>query len=244
MLVLDRISARFGSLQALQSVSLVLEPGARHALIGPNGAGKTSLINIISGQLPSARGRIHFEGQDITAMDVAQRARFGIARSFQINQLFLEMTPVETLAMAINERKGIGGCWWHAKPYSDETLDEARMMLHQVGLDRRAQCLVNRLAYGEQRLLEIAIALVMRPRLLLLDEPAAGLPEDQSEALLVLLNSLPADLAILLIEHDMQLVFEFAQTISVLAQGQIIAQGDSNSIQTNPHVRTAYLGEM
>jgi len=225
-------------------VSLALEPGARHALIGPNGAGKTSLINIISGQLPPAQGRIYFVGHDITEMDVAQRARLGMARSFQINQLFLRMTPVETLAVAINERKGIGGRWWHSKPYSDETLDEALMTLHQVGLYRRAQCFVHQLAYGEQRLLEIAVALVMHPRLLLLDEPAAGLPEDQSEALLALLNTLSAELAILLIEHDMQLVFEFAQTISVLAQGQLIAQGDSKAIQANPRVRAVYLGEV
>lgn len=243
MLTLDQVSVRFGRLQALQSVSLSLGPGARHALIGPNGAGKTSLVNIISGQLSPASGRIYFAGQEITRMGVAQRAQRGIARSFQINQLFMHMTPLETLAVAINERKGIGGQWWRSRSYNRATMEEGLAMLQQFNLAAQAHTPVVHLAYGEQRLLEIAIALVMRPRLLLLDEPAAGLPEEQSVAMLALLSRLSEELAILLIEHDMSLVFQFAQTLSVLAQGRVIAQGDKAAIQANPQVRTAYLGD-
>src|SRR5579872_7067 len=245
MAILETIGLekRFGGIVATNGVSLSVEKGARHALIGPNGAGKTTLINLLTGVLRPTAGSILLEGRDITAMAPHQRVRLGMARTFQINQLFLDLTPLETIGLAVSERLGSGGDWWRLvgskAAITDEIVEIAdRFHLADVMHERTAI-----LPYGKQRLLEIALAFACRPRVLLLDEPAAGVPEAERHELLATIAALPKDVTVLLIEHDMDLVFSFAERISVLVNGAMFVDGAPDEVARDPRVKAVYLGE-
>jgi branched-chain amino acid transport system ATP-binding protein len=234
---------RFGGLTATDNVSLKLEQGARHALIGPNGAGKTTFINLLTGVLPPTSGQIFLEGAEITGLSAEQRVKRGLARTFQINQLFPAMTPLETLGLAVSERLGGGRDWWRVigsrRDILDDIVDVAQRFRLADALDERTA----NLPYGKQRLLEIAVAFACRPRVLLLDEPAAGVPEAERHELLATIAALPRDVSVLLIEHDMDLVFSFADRISVLVNGALFTEGTVQEVSTDPRVRAVYLGE-
>ncbi|MBB4952290.1 branched-chain amino acid transport system ATP-binding protein [Agrobacterium vitis] len=232
----------FGAFTVTNDVSLTLAKGARHALIGPNGAGKTTLINLLTGALSPSSGQIMLAGEDITQTSIHGRVQRGMARTFQINQLFADLTPLESLLIALNQRRGDGARLWKSLSSYRETSDEAASLLEQFRLIDVMDEPSQRLPYGKQRLLEIALAIAMRPKVLLLDEPAAGVPEDERHEVLGIVRNLPDDVTIVLIEHDMELVFSFADQISVLAAGQVIAQGSVADISTDPHVKAIYLG--
>jgi branched-chain amino acid transport system ATP-binding protein len=237
------LQKRFGGITAVRDVSLRIEPGARHAMIGPNGAGKTTVIDLLSGLKRPTSGRILLEGTDITDLAPHRRTRLGIARTFQINQLFLELTPVESLGLVISERLGTGTDWWRTAGTNPQIVEEIAGLLESfhladVGRERAAV-----LPYGKQRLLEIALAVACRPRVLLLDEPAAGVPQNERGELLATIASYSDELTILLIEHDMDLVFDFAERISVLVNGTVLAEGTADEIARDPRVKAAYLGE-
>jgi len=234
---------RFGGLIATDNVSFRLEPGARHALIGPNGAGKTTFINLLTGVLPPTAGQILLEGTDITRMRPELRVQRGLARTFQINQLFPAMTPLETLGLAVSERTGGGRDWWRVAGSKLGIVDEVVEIAERFRLTDVLNERTSSLAYGKQRLLEIAVAFACRPRVLLLDEPAAGVPEAERQELLATVASLPRDVSVLLIEHDMDLVFSFADRISVLVNGALFADGSVEEISSDPKVRAVYLGE-
>ncbi|MGF9757927.1 ABC transporter ATP-binding protein [Microvirga sp. 0TCS3.31] len=234
---------RFGGLVATDNVSFKLEQGARHALIGPNGAGKTTFINLLTGVIKPTAGQIFLEGQEITGLRPELRVQRGLARTFQINQLFPAMTPLETIGLAVSERTGGGRDWWRVTGSKREIIDEIveiaqRFRLIDV-LDERT----SNLAYGKQRLLEIAVAFACRPRVLLLDEPAAGVPEAERHELLATVAALPRDVSVLLIEHDMDLVFSFADRITVMVNGALFTEGTVEEVSMDPRVRAVYLGE-
>ncbi len=219
------LEKRFGGIVATSNVSLSVEKGARHALIGPNGAGKTTFINLLTGVLKPSAGRITLEGTDITDTLPHERVRLGMARTFQINQLFPDLTPLELVGLVVSERLGSGADWWRIVGTKSAVTEEIveiieRFRLTDVMLDRVAV-----LPYGKQRLLEIALAFACRPRVLLLDEPAAGVPEAERHELLATIEALPAEVTVLLIEHDMDLVFSFADRISVLVNGALFVDG-------------------
>lgn len=237
------LSLSFGRLEAVRDLDFSLAPGERHGLIGPNGAGKTTLINLLAGALRPDRGTVVLDGHDVTACPVDQRTRQGLVRTFQVNSLFPELTALSSLVLAISERERLAGQWWSALRCKKHLFDEAAYWLDRFGLLADADLHVARLPYGQQRLLEIAVALACRPRVLLLDEPAAGLPASEGRAMLDVILSLPDDMAVLLIEHDMDLVFGFAQTISVLTDGQIVARGTPGQIAADEQVREVYLGD-
>ncbi|MBS0520159.1 MAG: ABC transporter ATP-binding protein [Proteobacteria bacterium] len=236
------LAKRFGGLVATRDVSFRLESGARHALIGPNGAGKTTFVNLLTGVLPPSSGQVLLAGQDITALSAEARVRRGLVRTFQINQLFGDLTPLESLALAIGERLDRGSDWRRAvggRALAAEIEDvAARFGLADV-LDMRTDTL----PYGKQRLLEIAVAFACRPQVLLLDEPAAGVPEVERRDILAAIAALPGDVSVLLIEHDMDLVFSFARRISVLVDGALLVEGEPGAIAADPRVRAVYLGE-
>jgi branched-chain amino acid transport system ATP-binding protein len=237
------LSKRFGGLAVTRDLSLRLEPGARHALIGPNGAGKTTAINLLTGVLRPDGGRILLDGEDITRLPVHARVRRGLSRTFQINQLYADLSPLETVGLAVSERFGGGGDWWRrlgTRPEINGDIAEhlARFHLLDVMNERTAN-----LPYGKQRLLEIAVAIATRPRVLLLDEPAAGVPEHERHDILAAVASLPRDVTVLLIEHDMDLVFSFADRISVMVNGALLVEGAPDAVARDPRVRAAYLGE-
>jgi branched-chain amino acid transport system ATP-binding protein len=234
---------RFGGLLATDNVSLQVKRGARHALIGPNGAGKTTLINLLTGVLKPSAGAIRLEGQDITTLPQHKRVRRGLARTFQINQLFPGMTPLETVGLAVSERQGHGSDWWRLAGSRADVIDEAAALLAQFGLSDVMAEKTSVLPYGKQRLLEIAVAIACRPRVLLLDEPAAGVPEEERHEILAILAGLPKDVTVVLIEHDMDLVFSFADRITVLVNGGIFVEGTVEEIARDPRVRAVYLGE-
>lgn len=237
------LSKAFGGLVATNDVSFSLAPGARHALIGPNGAGKTTLVNLLTGVLAPSRGRILLKGEDITALPFHARVRRGLARTFQVNQLFADLTPLETVLLAVSQRERAAASFWHPVGSRRELVDEAEALLRQLRLidvrDRRTATM----PYGKQRLLEIAVALAARPAVLLLDEPAAGVPEAERHQILDVIEALPADVTLLLIEHDMQLVFRFARTISVLVGGALFVEGPAAEIARDERVKKVYLGE-
>ena len=233
----------FGALPVTRNVSLTLEKGARRALIGPNGAGKTTLINLITGVLKPRAGRVVLDGQDITALSQAERARRGLARTFQINQLFRGLTVLENICMTIGERDGHCNNVWRPAGAKRAVIDEALDHLDSLRLTEDALKRVRELPYGRQRLVEIAIALAQRPRVLLLDEPAAGVPSSESHLILDVVAGLDPDIAILIIEHDMDVVFRFAKEITVLVQGAVFTQGTPAEIMANADVRAVYLGE-
>jgi branched-chain amino acid transport system ATP-binding protein len=215
----------FGALIATDDVSFAVQPGARQALIGPNGAGKTTLINLLTGVLKPTAGQVLLQGRDVTHLAPSARVRKGLSRTFQINQLFPNMTPAESLALAISERNGSGADFWRVAGGRPEVVAEIEGLLTRFGLESDFDRPTRELPYGKQRLLEIALALATRPQVLLLDEPAAGVPEEERQDILAALADLPPDVAILLIEHDMDLVFNFAERISVLVAGKLLTEG-------------------
>jgi branched-chain amino acid transport system ATP-binding protein len=237
------LNKSFGALRVSRDVDLVLERGARHALIGPNGAGKTTLVNLITGVLRPSAGRILLDGEDITALPQAARARRGIARTFQINQLFRGLTVLENLYLAVGERTRTCNRLWRPAGAERAVIAEAMEHLDSLSLADVALKPVRELAYGRQRLVEIAIALAQRPRVLLLDEPAAGVPSSESHLILDVVAALDPDIAILIIEHDMDVVFRFAKRISVLVAGAVLIEGEPGDILTDERVRSVYLGE-
>ena len=234
---------RFGALTVTDDVSFAIEPGARQALIGPNGAGKTTLINLLTGMIKPTAGQVWLADRDITHLKPSARVRMGLTRTFQINQLFPDLTPAESLGLAISERNGSGADFWRAAGGQPAIVAEIAELLALSGLEADLDQPTRKLAYGKQRLLEIALALATRPRVLLLDEPAAGVPEEERRDILAALAALPSDVAILLIEHDMDLVFNFAERISVLVAGKLLIEGVPEAIAADERVRAVYLGE-
>ena len=233
---------RFGGITATGNVNLDLRKGARHALIGPNGAGKTTLINLLTGMLDPTEGRIVLEGQDITDLAPHERVRRGLVRTFQINQLFDSLTPLETLALTVSQQTGQGAKWWQPLGQRKQVAERCEQLLAQFHLTEVMNQQTRVLAYGKRRLLEIAIALACEPRVLLLDEPVAGVPTGQREELLQTVAALPADVSVLLIEHDMDLVFSFATSMTVLVNGTVLISGDPQTIANNSQVKAVYLG--
>jgi branched-chain amino acid transport system ATP-binding protein len=242
-LEVQRLNRSFGALHVARDISLTLERGARRALIGPNGAGKTTLVNLITGALRPSAGRVLLNGGDITHTSQADRARRGLARTFQINQLFRGLTVLENIGMAIAEREGAANNLWRQVGTKRAVIDEALDRLESLRMVDDALKLVRELPYGRQRLVEIAIALAQRPRVLLLDEPAAGVPSSESHLILDVVASLDPDIAILIIEHDMDVVFRFAKHITVMVQGAVFTEGTPDEIMTNEQVRAVYLGQ-
>ena len=242
-LQVERLNRAFGALLVARDINLMLERGARRALIGPNGAGKTTLVNLITGVLKPHSGRVLLNGEDITTLSQADRARRGLARTFQINQLFRGLTVLENLCMTIGERDGHCNNLWRSAGSKRVVIDEALDHLESLRLSEDALKLVRELPYGRQRLVEIAIALAQKPRVLLLDEPAAGVPSSESHLILDVVAALHPDIAVLIIEHDMDVVFRFAKEITVLVQGAVFTQGTPDEIMNNEQVRAVYLGQ-
>jgi branched-chain amino acid transport system ATP-binding protein len=234
---------RFGALIVANDINLRLAPGARHALIGPNGAGKTTFVNLITGRLPPSAGHVLLNGQDITALPQAARVRRGLGRTFQINTLFRGLSVLENVSLAIAEHEGIGGNMLRPIGAHRATLEHAYSLLQRLRIADAALTPVHALPYGKQRLVEIAIALGLQPKVLLLDEPAAGVPVAESAIIFDVIDQLPADIAVLIIEHDMELVFRFARRITVLVQGTVLIEGSPAEIAADARVREVYLGE-
>ncbi len=237
------LEKQFGGLKVTRDLSLRIGQGARHALIGPNGAGKTTVINLLTGVLTPNSGRILLHGNDITDLPVHARVLRGLSRTFQINQLYPDLTPIETIGLAVSERLGRGGDWWRVMGTRDDVNAEitenlARFHLLDVMNERTAT-----LPYGKQRLLEIAVAIASKPQVLLLDEPAAGVPESERHDILAAVSALPRDVTVLLIEHDMDLVFSFADRISVLVNGALLVEGAPGEVARDSRVKAVYLGE-
>ena len=241
-LEVQAMNRSFGALPVTRDVSLTLERGARRALIGPNGAGKTTLVNLITGALKPHSGRVLLNGEDITNLSQADRARRGIARTFQINQLFRGLTVLENLCMTIGERDGNCNNLWRSAGAKRAVIDEALDHLESLRLTEDALKLVRELPYGRQRLVEIAIALAQKPRVLLLDEPAAGVPRGESAELFAAVEGLSSELTVLFIEHDMDVVFRFASRILVMVGGRILVEGTPQEIAHDERVREVYLG--
>ena len=229
------LSKQFGALRIANAIDFRLEPGARHALIGPNGAGKTTFVNLLSGRLRATAGRILLAGRDIARAPESTRTRLGLARTFQINNLFPALSVLENVRLAVAERRGLSAARRALR-------DEAFAGLDAIGLGADAASVVRELPYGKQRLVELAVALACGPSVLLLDEPAAGIPGGESGVILDAIERLPADMAVLMIEHDMELVFRFANRITVLVQGSILVEGTPEQIAADPDVREVYLG--
>ena len=239
----ENLSKAFGGFKANTDVSLALPPGARHALIGPNGAGKTTLINLLTGVLAPSAGDVFLGGERITGLPQHERVKRGVTRTFQINTLFAGLTVLESVVLAICERDGRAAVWHRTVASLDKEIEEARVLLRSLRLETDANTLTRNLPYGRQRLVEIALALATRPRILLLDEPAAGIPSAESAELFGVLAGLPKDVTILFIEHDMELVFRFAERITVLVGGKVLTDGTPTEIAADPRVREVYLGE-
>ena len=233
----------FGALPVVVDVDFHLPHGCRHALIGPNGSGKTTMINLLGGALAPTSGKIFLDGTDITSETADQRVARGLTRTFQINTLFPRLTPIEAVTMVVAQRRGIGASLWRSLKRSHEAIDEAYEVLTQLHLAEDCDRPTAQLAYGRQRLLEIALALAARPKVLLLDEPAAGVPQQQSGEILAVISALPDDIAVLFIEHDIDLVFRFAERITVLVAGKILCEGTPAEIAADPEVRRIYLGD-
>ncbi len=243
LLEVDSLVKRFGGLVATDRFSLALPEGELHAVIGPNGAGKTTLLAQLAGELAADEGTIRFAGSDVTRLSVHARARRGLARSFQITSIFREFTALDNVALAVQAHAGHSFRFWRRARAEAALYEPAAAVLAQVGLAARAQVPAATLAHGEQRALEIAMALAARPRLLLLDEPMAGMGPEDSARMVRLLGSLKGKLTILLVEHDMDAVFALADRITVLVYGRAIATGAPQAIRSNAEVRQAYLGE-
>jgi ABC-type branched-subunit amino acid transport system ATPase component len=234
---------QFGAIVPANNISLQIDKGARHALIGPNGAGKTTLINLLTGVLRPTSGSILLDGKDISPLPTYKRVQLGIARTFQINQLFGDLTPLETIGFAVSERRGPGLDWWRIVGSRPDLVLESVEILERFHLTDVIDQRTAVLPYGKQRLLEIAVAIACRPRVLLLDEPAAGVPEDERHEILAAVAALPDDVTVLLIEHDMDIVFSFADRISVLVNGALFVEGSPEEVARDPRVKAVYLGE-
>ena len=237
------LNKSFGSLVVASDIAFSLPRGERYALIGPNGAGKTTLINLLTGMLKPGAGQILLDGDDISAHPPAARVRRGLVRTFQINSLFPKITALDAVTLAVCERRGEAGVWWRGLSRYGEAVEEAHTILTSLRLDHVERTITKELAYGQQRLLEIALALATKPKVLLLDEPAAGVPKDESGDLFAAIDGLSRDLSILFIEHDMNLVFRFASRIIVMVSGRILVEGTPAEIASDPRVREVYLGK-
>jgi branched-chain amino acid transport system ATP-binding protein len=233
----------FGALTVAEQINFRLEPGSRHALIGPNGAGKTTFVNLLTGRLIPTSGQVFIAGQDVTALPQAERVRLGLGRTFQINTLFKKMTVLDNVALGVAERLQVADQIWQPARALKAVRDESMALLEMLGIAGDAGLRITDLPYGKQRLVEIAIALGLQPKVLLLDEPAAGVPSMESDRILQALDALPTDMAILIIEHDMDLVFRFAKRITVLVQGEVLCEGSPQEIAADKRVHQVYLGE-
>ena len=243
LLSLTGLSKRFGGVNATDDVSLEVGDGEVHALLGPNGAGKTSLINQISGALLPDRGRILFKGEDITRLPTHQRVARGLVRSYQITRLFKSFSVLDNLALAVQARSGSSLSFWRPVTRESSLFDEARVLLDDIGLAAQAQVRADRLAHGEQRALEVGLALATRPSLLLLDEPLAGTGPEESERMVALIERLRSTTTVLLVEHDVEAVFRLATRVTVLVNGRVIASGEPTAVRRHPAVVAAYLGD-
>jgi branched-chain amino acid transport system ATP-binding protein len=237
------LTINFGALAATRDVSLRLDVGARHALIGPNGAGKTTLINLLTGVLKPTDGQVLFKGNDITAVAQADRVKLGIARTFQINRLFRGLSVLDNVYIAVAERLGAAPTMLRPAGARKDVVEEAMALLDTLGLTDNANHRIAELPYGRQRLVELAITLGLKPDVLLLDEPAAGVPSTESHIILDAVAALPREIGVLIIDHDMDLVFRFAERITVLVGGAVFAEGTPKEIAANPDVRAVYLGQ-
>jgi len=238
------LNKSFGSLVVAANVCLSLPPGVRYALIGPNGAGKTTLINLMTGLLRPTEGRIFLGTDDITALPPEQRVQRGLVRTFQINSLFPHLTALESVTLAVCERRRVAATWWRRLTAYRQEIDEAYEILSTLSLAPVCRRLTRELAYGQQRLLEIALALAARPKVLLLDEPAAGVPREESRELFTAIAGLSRDITVLFIEHDMDLVFRFASRVIVMVGGRVLVEGTPAEIAADPQVRAVYLGNV
>jgi branched-chain amino acid transport system ATP-binding protein len=233
----------WGGIRANDSVDLTLPVGARHALIGPNGSGKTTLVNLLTGLYPPTAGRVLLGDDDVTRLPMHERVMRGLVRTFQINTLFPGLTVLESVVLAICQRSGLGRTWTRSVARLAGPAAEARELLDRLRLGPAAGTMTSKLPYGTQRLLEIALALAMKPKILLLDEPAAGIPAGESAEVFETIAALPGDVSVLFIEHDMELVFRFAERVAVLADGKLLVEGTPAEIAADPRVRAVYLGE-
>ncbi len=236
------LNKRFGQLVVARDISISIPRGERFALIGPNGAGKTTLINLMTGLIRPDGGHILLGDEDITALKPDERVKRGLVRTFQINTLFPNLSALEAVTLAICERNGDAGTWWKGLPSYREDAEEAYAILNSLRLGEHAYRATRELAYGQQRLLEIALALATKPHMLLLDEPAAGVPPDESSELFSVISELSQDITVLFIEHDMNVVFRFASRIIVMVGGAILTEGTPQEIGSDPRVREVYLG--
>ena len=238
-----KLCKSFGALVVAHNIDFRLAPGDRHALIGPNGAGKTTFVNMLMGALPASSGAIFLGGDEVTRVPQSARVRRGLGRTFQVTTLFRNLPVLDNVALGIAERTGVARRMWRSASSYREIIEEARSLLAALGMADDAAVRVADLPYGKQRLVEIAIALGLKPKVLLLDEPAAGVPSSESERILQTLEKLPSDIAILIIEHDMDLVFRFARRITVLVQGAVLVDGTPEEIARDKRVHQVYLGE-
>jgi branched-chain amino acid transport system ATP-binding protein len=243
LLQISGLTKRFGGVLAADAISLDIRPGEVNAVIGPNGAGKTTLVSLVAGEITPQHGTVCFNGSDITRLPVYRRNRLGLARSFQITSLFSDLTAIENVALAVQAHCGHSFRFWRDARRADELRKPALAALGRVGLADRAAVRVAKLSHGEHRQLEIAMALATEPRLLLLDEPMAGMGPDESVRMVQMLRQIKGSIAILLIEHDMEAVFALADRLTVLVYGRIIASGDPETVRADAAVRQAYLGE-
>jgi branched-chain amino acid transport system ATP-binding protein len=243
LLETERLTRRFGGVVAADAIALDIAPNEVHAVIGPNGAGKTTLIGLLSGEITPQQGSIRFDGADITRLPVYRRSQLGLARSFQITSLFRDFTALDNVALAVQAHCGHSFRFWRDARRQDELRKPALAALERVGLKERAAVRVDKLSHGEHRQLEIAMALATGPRLLLLDEPMAGMGPEESARMVAMLRALKGNVTILLIEHDMEAVFALADRLTVLVYGRIIASGQPEAIRADAAVRRAYLGE-
>jgi len=241
-LKIENLSKNFGGLEALLNVSLSVETGARRAIIGPNGAGKTTLFNLIAGEFPPSRGRILLFGQDITATPLHARTGMGLSRTFQVNNLFLKLTVLDNVLLGIKARQGFGFQMFRPLSAYLHVYEKAARLLKKSGLWKKRSVAVKALSYGEQRQMEIILALTSDPRILLLDEPTAGMSAAESKALIEVIQDLGRDVTVLMIAHDLDLVFEVADKITVLHYGQVVAEGRGEDIQGHPRVKEIYMG--
>jgi branched-chain amino acid transport system ATP-binding protein len=239
----EGLSKHWGAFKANSDISLAFPAGARHALIGPNGAGKTTFINLLTGVIAPSAGDVFLGDEKVTALLQHQRVKRGMTRTFQINTLFPGLTVLESVVLAVCERKGLAGSWRRTVATRGEEIDEACELLRSVHLQQDVDTVTKNLPYGKQRLVEIALALATKPKILLLDEPAAGIPAAQSKELFHVLAQLPRQVTILFIEHDMGLVMRFAERITVLVGGRVLTEGPPEEIARDPRVKEVYLGE-